>query len=148
MIGGYSVSTTRLLPTKALRLSPKIMKIFLPLLQIQWQIQQSQGDVESIMPAATTLLESLDEATLNYLYRELLAETSIVLPDEHDRMVNVELSSPDMIDMAFGGLDNGMSILIQVMVFAAEVNFKRSFFDLTESFRKKTPPPATETPSA
>ncbi len=134
-IGGFEVSTTRLPPTRALRLAPKVMKIFLPALRLQGMSLMTDG--ADLVARLGELLATLDDSTLELLYSELLSETSIVMPDEHDRMVSVELSSAQMIDIAFGGLDNGLTLLVQVMIFAGEVNFKRSFFDLAASMGLK-----------
>jgi hypothetical protein len=132
MIGGFEVSTTRLHPTRALKLAPKIAKILIPLIRLQNAAALLASDAGQLVAPMTGLIESLDDATLDLLYRELLANTSIIVPDESDRLTSIDLNTPQMIDIAFGGFDNGMSLLLETLVFAGEVNFKRSFFDLIE----------------
>jgi hypothetical protein len=157
-VGGYEVSTTKLSPTTALKLAPKLLKILLPAMRLQggWMLvlralaAANSDDAQSVdMGAAmgaiagvmTELLGAIDDATLDMLYRELLADTSIIVPDEKDTLINVELNTTEMIDLAFGGLDNGLTLLVQVLLFVGEVNFKRSFFDLAaqSGLKRKTP---------
>lgn len=164
-VGGYEVSTTKLSPTAALKLGPKLLRILLPAMRLQggWMLvlralasanSEAAEDVDmgaamgAIAGVMTELLGAIDDATLDMLYRDLLADTSIIVPDEKDTLVNVELNTPQMIDLAFGGLDNGLTLLVQVLIFVGEVNFKRSFFDLAaQSGLKRKAPLATATAS-
>lgn len=166
-IGGYEVSTTKLRPTAALKLKPKIAKVLLPALKLAPAfgplIRAAQAgteispalvlavlgqlDLDNLVGGLADLLGSLDDATLDMLYRELLADTSITVPNDAGVLSVVELNTPQMIDIAFGGLDNGITLLVQTMIFVGEVNFKRSFFDLGSllGLKKKS---AAATPSA
>ena len=164
-IGGYEVSTTKLPATAALKLAPKLLKILLPAMRLQggWMLilralatansEDAQTvDVGAAMGAIagvlTELLGAVDDATLETLYRDLLTDTSISVPDEKGVLVTVELNTPQMIDMAFDGLDDGLTLLVQVMLFVGEGNFKRSFFDLAaQSGLKRKAPPVTATAS-
>lgn len=164
-IGGYEVSTTKLRPTAALKLKPKILKVLLPALKLAPSfgplIRAAQSgmeitpalvvgvlgqlDLDTLVGGLVELLGSLDDATLDLLYRELLADTSITVPNDAGVLSVVELNTEKMIDIAFGGLDNGITLLVQTMIFVGEVNFKRSFFDFGSllGLKKKPADPAT-----
>lgn len=167
-IGGFEVSTTKLRPTSALKLGPKVLKILLPALRLMpafgpllraakagTEISPAvvvavlgQLDLDGLVTMLVDLLGSLDDATLDMLYRELLADTSITVPNDAGVLSIVELNTAQMIDIAFGGLDNGIVLLVETMIFVGEVNFKRSFFDLAGRLGlKKTAPAAGPAPA-
>lgn len=133
-IGGFEVSTTRLEVTRALRLAPKIMKLLVPALPLVGLVNSgfdlANVDHETLVPSVTALLGALDDDMLNLLFKELLSDTSIIIPDESGRSVVCELNTQQLINIALGGLENGMTVLAEILLFAGEVNYKRSFFDL------------------
>lgn len=142
-IGGFEVSTTKLRPLDALKLAPKVMKVIVPALPVViGGGKLLLEDVDAAAAALTKLLEVLDAQAIDTLCRELLCETSIVLPNEHGVMAVFELNTADMVNLAFGSLDNGMTLLVQTMLFVGEVNFKRSFFDLLAAAGLKRKAPA------
>lgn len=133
-IGHYEVTTTKLRPTAALRLAPKILKILTPAIAALNGLSITSADgVERVM----SLLAVLDDATLNMLYRELLPETTITMPDDNGVPRVVELSDTQMIDIAFGGLDDGLTLLVKVMLWVGRVNFERSFFEILAQLEKR-----------
>lgn len=159
-IGGFEVSTTKLRPTVALKLTPKLLKIVMPALRLApvfgplMRLAQDgkeitpglvlavlgQVDVDELVVAMTELLGTLDDATLDMLYRELLADTSIVVPNDAGVLTVVELNTVQMVDIAFGGIDNGIEMLVRTMLFVGKVNFERSFFAIAGRLGlKKTP---------
>ncbi len=142
-IGGFEVSTTKLRPTSALKLAPKLLKILVPLLRLQNAADILQHDAGRFVAALTDLLGTLDDATLDTLYRELLCDTSITVPNDAGVLSVIELNTAQMIDIAFGGQDNGLQLLVETMIFVGEVNFKRSFFDLAARLGLKRKAPAT-----
>lgn len=150
-IGGFEVSTTKLRPTAALKLAPKLMKIMIPALKLVpglgplISVARTAGaeltpalvmavlgrlDLDQLVGSLAELLGTVDDATLDTLYREMLVDTSVTVPNDQGVLHVVELNTPGMIDLAFGGLDNGINLLVQTLIFVGEVNFKHSFFDL------------------
>ncbi len=148
-IDGYEVTTMRLRPTAALKLGPKLAKIMTPALRLQAVASAAlsgnmAGAVSALAPAVASMLTGLDDDTLDMLYRDLLPDTTIVMPDDNGVLRVVELNTPQMIDIAFGDLEDGVTLLVKVMVFVAEVNFKRSFFDLVSAAKNLKPSPKTD----
>jgi hypothetical protein len=139
-IGGYEVSTTRLAPTKALKLAPKLTKLIIPMIRLQnaAAIMQATGDADRLVHALTEIIGTIDDATLDMLYRELLCDTSIILPNDNGVMSVHELNTPQMVDIAFGRVDEGLTLLVQVMIFVGEVNFKKHFLDVIARMGLKT----------
>lgn len=157
-IGGYEVTTTRLPPMRALKLAPKIIKLMTPLLHLQALAGGGLGNVDTseLTSAIDELVVQLDAKTIDLLCTELLARTSVVMPDAQrgvDRVV--ELDAPEMIDIAFGDED-GLPRLIGVLKFAGEVNYRKSFFALADQIKAQTEArkaafaalKATQTPSS
>lgn len=145
MIGGYEVSTTRLAPTTCLRLAPKLIKILTPALPLVVRSRALDMDADKIGEAINALTATLDDAMIDMLCRELLADTTIIMPNEHGVLTVVELTSPQMVDIAFGGIDDGLSLLVQTLLFVGKVNFKRSFFDAAAAMGLKKIAPVTAT---
>jgi hypothetical protein len=168
-IDGYEVSTTRLAPTKALKLAPKLLKLLVPALDLAPVVlpivRAAQSGVvvtpalvlaalgrfemSDLTGAVVKLLGQLDDATIDMLCRELLCDTSIILPNDNGVMSVHELNTQQMVDIAFGRVDEGLTLLVEVLLFVGEVNFKKHFLDVIGRLGPKTKPTSSsEKPAA
>ena len=147
-VGGntYPCTTTMLQPMRAMRLAPKLGKIIAPMLSRLRGVGSLKGllsaerDVADLGPPLEAMFSQLDDATIDKLVPELLADTSVIVPDDKGNLCSIGLSNPAMIDIAFSGED-GLALMLAVMKFAAEVNFGRYFFANAPA-TKGTPTPS------
>lgn len=136
-IGGYDVTTTQFPGPRALQLAPRVAQIMTPLLHLKGKLRKDV-DASELVDAVGGLFMQLDEKTVEWLCQELLVATTIVMPGDDGKMCVIELRTPAMRDLAFGGED-GLGLLVQVLLFVAEVNFARYFFALARLIKKTTP---------
>jgi hypothetical protein len=122
-IDGYKVETQQLPPRRAFKLAAKLAKYLAPAFRHLGDVKM-EDDIETLLPAVTSMLMDLDERDLDAVLCEAFANTTVVVPDATGGKV-MSLETPEKIDAAFEG---AMYIMLRAAVFSLEVNF-RDFFD-------------------
>jgi len=127
-IEGFDVRCTQHRARAAAKLLAKVGRVVAPGLSKLGKLAAGgdikDADLEDLSPAVSALFEALTDDQLDRLMGEILAHTTITMPDSSGQMRVFDLSQGVMVDEAFTGR---LSLMFAVMKFALEANFG-SFF--------------------
>lgn len=135
--GQLDVKTTQLPAMRAYKLICRLAKLFGSSLDSLRGVG-FKADVKNLLPVLTELFNNLDEDEAEKLALKILAGTLVVGNGKA-----VGLTSADAIDGVFSGR---LLMMLKVMAFALEVNYRDFFRELLKT-ADGLKPPATPTPS-
>lgn len=130
-IGNLAVRTESHPPLRGLALRGRLLKIIAPVLgKLPENLSLTQlmtSDVSSLGPALGALFEQIQPSELPELCWEILAYTTVTVPDDKGTPVIFTFADRRMIDIAFGGPNAGDFDLELTCVHALKANFSGLF---------------------
>lgn len=122
-IDGHEVKSTQLPAMRSLKLKARLGRVAGPAVKelgavagdlADWK-DDDDVDFEKLAPALMALAANLDDATVDELFPQILASTTIVKDNRQ-----IELDSSENINNAFTG---NLNLMFKVVAFALKVNF-------------------------
>ena len=130
-IGNLTVRTESHPPLRGLTLRGRLLKILAPVLsKLPENVSLEQlmsSNVSALGPALGALFEQIQPAELPDLCWEILAFTTVTVPDDKGTPVIFTFADRRMIDLAFGGPNAGDFDLELTCAHALKANFSGLF---------------------